>query len=168
MQTSTVNGTELGAQEWRDALFLQYSLEPPDLPTHCDICKAKFRISHTLDCKMGGLITAHHNNLCDGILDMVGKAFTPSHVRNDPLVFAGCAVKRLKAKQDGAGGSTYQDGAPPSESTEQKGDLLIRDLRKNGTDSVHDMRVVNTDAKSHSEKTSGKCLQDAESGKKRM
>ena len=29
---STVNGTELGAQEWRDALFLQYGLEPPDLP----------------------------------------------------------------------------------------------------------------------------------------
>ena len=28
---STVNGTELGAQEWRDALFLRYGLEPPDL-----------------------------------------------------------------------------------------------------------------------------------------
>ena len=30
---STVNGTELGAQEWCDALFLRYGLEPPDLRT---------------------------------------------------------------------------------------------------------------------------------------
>ena len=27
---STVNGTELGAQEWREALFLRYGLEPPE------------------------------------------------------------------------------------------------------------------------------------------
>ena len=31
---STVNGTELGDQEWCDALFLRYGLDPPDLPTH--------------------------------------------------------------------------------------------------------------------------------------
>ena len=43
---STVNGTELGVQEWRDALFLRYGLEPPDLPSHCDGCNAKFSISH--------------------------------------------------------------------------------------------------------------------------
>ena len=95
---------------------------------------------------------AFHNELRDEVADLAGKAFTPSHVRNDPLIFAGCTVKRLKANQDGAGGSTYQDGAPPSESTEQKGDLLIRDLWQNRTDSVHDMRVVNTDAKSQSAK----------------
>ena len=29
---STVNRTELGAQEWRDAFFMRYGLEPPDLP----------------------------------------------------------------------------------------------------------------------------------------
>ena len=47
---STVNGTELGAQEWRDALFLWYGLEPPDLLSHCDGCDDKFSISHSLDC----------------------------------------------------------------------------------------------------------------------
>ena len=35
---STVNGTDLGAQEWRDALFLRCGLEPPDLPTQCNGC----------------------------------------------------------------------------------------------------------------------------------
>ena len=48
---STVNGKDLGAQEWRDALFLRYGLEPPDLPKYCDGCKARFSISHALDCK---------------------------------------------------------------------------------------------------------------------
>ena len=38
VQPSTVNGTELGAQEWRDAAFLRYGLEPPDPPKHCDGC----------------------------------------------------------------------------------------------------------------------------------
>ena len=38
VQPSTVNRTELGAQEWRDDLFLRYGLDPPELPTHCDGC----------------------------------------------------------------------------------------------------------------------------------
>ena len=36
------------------------------------------------------------------------------------------------------------------EAREQKGELLIRDLWQNGTDSVHGMRIVNIDSKSHS------------------
>ena len=60
VQPSTVNGTELGAHEWRDTLFLRYGLDPPDLPTHCDGCQAKFLISHALDCKKGGLVTARN------------------------------------------------------------------------------------------------------------
>ena len=48
------------------------------------------------------------------------------------------------------------------EAMEQKGDLLIRDLWQNGTGSVHDMRIVNTDAKYHLAKTLEKCLQEVE------
>ena len=64
---STVNGMELGSQEWRDALFLRYGLEPPDLPKYYDRCEVQFSISHALDCKKGGLFTAHHNELRDGV-----------------------------------------------------------------------------------------------------
>ena len=45
----TVNGKELGPQEWRDVLFLRYGLEPPDLPKYCDGCQARFSVSHALD-----------------------------------------------------------------------------------------------------------------------
>ena len=94
----TVNGTDLGAQEWRDAAFLRYGLEPPDLPKNCDGYNAKFSICHALDCKRGGLVTARHNEIRDGVADLASRAFTPSHVRNDPLIYQGCAMKRKKAQ----------------------------------------------------------------------
>ena len=33
---SAVNGMELGAQEWRNSLFLIYGIDPPELPDYCD------------------------------------------------------------------------------------------------------------------------------------
>ena len=128
MQSSTVNGTELGAQECRDALFLQYGLEPPDLLTYSDGCNAKFTICHTINCKRGGLVMARHNKLWDWVAYLAGNSFTPSHMQNDPLIFTGRAVKRTKSKPAGASGTTDRDGGPPPEVTEQKGYLLIRDL----------------------------------------
>ena len=117
VQPSTVNRTELGAQEWSDALFLRYGLESPDLPNYCDSCNAKFTIFHELNCKTGGLVTALHNELWDGVADLDGKAFTPSHVRNDHLIFAGCVVKRSKPNTARTVGSTDRDSAPPPEAT---------------------------------------------------
>ena len=74
----------------------------------------------------------------------------------------------MKATHARASEKKYQAGAPPPEVTEQKGDLLIRELWQNGTDSVHNMHVINTDAKSHMAKSPEKCLHEAERGKKRM
>ena len=62
---------------------------------------------------------------------------------------------------------TRETPAAP-EVTEQKGDLLIRDLWQQGTDSVHDMHVVNTDVLSYLRKALEKCLHEAEKGKKKM
>ena len=76
-------------------------------------------------------------------------------------------MKRTKAKPDGPSDTIDPDDTPP-EDTEQKGDLLIQDLWQNGTDSVHNMRVVNTDAKSYWEKSHEKCLEEAEKSKKDM
>ena len=167
VQPSTVNRNELGAQEWRNATFLRYGLVPPDLPKHCDGCNARFYICHALDYTRGGLVTARHNELRDGVADLASTAFTSSHVHNDPLIYQGCAVTRKKAQPAGPRDSTTPGDSPP-EATEQKGDLLIQDLWANGTDSVHNMRVVNTDAKSNWERSPEKCLEGAEKGKKKM
>ena len=74
-------------------------------------------------------------------------------------------MTRTKAQPDGPRVSTTPGDSPP-EAMEQKGDLLIRDLWANGTDSIHDMRVVNTDAKSYWERSPEKCLEEVERGKK--
>ena len=76
-------------------------------------------------------------------------------------------MTRSKAQPAGPRNSTTPGISPP-EATKQKGDLLIRDLWANGTDSVHDMRVVNTDAKSYWERSIDKCLEEADRGKKKM
>ena len=52
--------------------------------------------------------------------------------------------------------------------TEHKGGILFRDLCKNGTDSINDMRFMKVDAKSHSSKTPEKCLQEADQAKKKL
>ena len=109
-----------------------------------------------------------HNELRDGVADLSGKYFTPSHLRNDPLIFTGCAVKSPKANLDSSKATTVTTTMPQLETTEQKGDLLICDLWKNGTNSVQDMHVVNAYAKSHLAKTPEKCLQEADRAKKKM
>ena len=112
----------------RDALFLRCGLDPPDLPNYFDGCNAKFSICHGLYCKRGGLVTARHNEIQDGVADLAGKDVTPSHVRNDPLIFSRSVVKRPKDKLAKTTGLTNWDNAPLSEATQQKGELLIRDL----------------------------------------
>ena len=89
---------------------------------------------------------AHHNELPDEVADLAGKAFTPTRVRNNPLIFAGCAVKRTTAKP---ATSKTTSSTNKLEATEQKVNLLICDLWQNGTDSVHYMHVVNTGDKYH-------------------
>ena len=59
-----------------------------------------------------------HNEFRDGVADLAGKAFTPSHVRYTPLIFAGRAMKRMKAKPSGASDTTDRNVVPPPESTE--------------------------------------------------
>ena len=76
-------------------------------------------------------------------------------------------MTRTKYQPAGPRDSTTPGDSPP-EATEQKGDLLIRDLWANGTHSVHDMRVGNTDAKSYWERYSEKCLEEVEKGNKKM
>ena len=113
---SVVNRKELGAQEWRDSLFLKYVIESPDLPYHCDGCGSAFSIFHALDCKTGGLVTARHNELHGGVSNLSGKAFTPMHMYDDPKLFTVRAVRGGKNKAKGKG-----KGAPPLDYGVEKG-----------------------------------------------
>ena len=85
-----------------------------------------------------------HNEIRDGVVDLARKSFNPVHMHDDPLILAGRAVQRTKPMLDG---STQPPSKNNPEATKQKGDLLIHELWKNENDSVHDMRLLNTDDK---------------------
>jgi hypothetical protein len=53
---STISGTKLSAQEFRDAIHMRYGITPPDLPETCDGCDARFSLQHALGYKKGGLV----------------------------------------------------------------------------------------------------------------
>ena len=88
---------------------------------------------------------ARHNKLRDGLAHLEGKPFTPYHVHDDPLIYSGHATKRTNVTPAGASRNKDYAVVPPPEVTEQKGDLLIRDLCQKGTDSDHNTRVLKTD-----------------------
>ena len=44
VQSSTVNRTELGVQEWQDALFLKYGLNTTYPPKYRNSCNTSFSI----------------------------------------------------------------------------------------------------------------------------
>ena len=114
-----------GAQKWLDTLFLLYDVDPPDLHKLYDDYNVNFCICHALDCKKGGLVMAHHNDLRDGVSDLSRQSFIPMHVSDDPLILAGCSVERPNRQPDR---STLPPSKTKSEAMEQNGNLLICDL----------------------------------------
>ena len=84
-------------------------------------------------------------------------------MHDDPRIFTGHAMRGGKAKGKASGKGKE---APPTEEGEEKGDLLIQDLWTQGTDSIHNMRVVNTDVVSYQYKTPEKFLETSECEKK--
>ena len=104
---------------------------------------------------------ARQNDLCDGVADLAGKAFTPVLVRDNPKIFTGRSVRGREAKFKGKG-----SGAPPPDER-GGGGLFIRDLWTQGVYIIQDMHVVNNDAVSYQFKTPEKCMETTESKKKK-
>ena len=98
--------------------------------TSCDGYDAAFDICHAFDCKKGGLIPEHCNDLRDSFSDLTSKAFTPSHVLGDPKIYRGRAVRGSRDKRKG---SPYKDKG------DLKGCLLIRDLWVQGTNIINNV-----------------------------
>ena len=89
-------------------------------------------------------------------------------MRDKPLIYSGRSVRRTKPKLSGSTKTQPSEQPVAPEVTEQKGGLLICDLWQLGTNSFHDMRVVNTDALTSQSKASEKCLHEAEKENKKM
>jgi hypothetical protein len=164
---SRVNGTELSALEFRDALHMRYGRTPGNLPCVCDGCKAKFTLQHALECKKGGLVTMRHDELNGEVKEWCCKALTPSAVRVEPLIQLDSSTSTGSKAP-----TTPSDNPPASPDTDysdhdgKRGDLLVRGLFQRGMDCIIDVRVTDLDAKSYRNQDPAKVLANQEKQKK--
>ena len=75
----------LSSHEFRDAITLRYKLIPKGLTSMCDGCSENFDLCPALNCKKGGLVSAHHNELRDMNSDFCSMAGL-SHIISEPIV----------------------------------------------------------------------------------
>ena len=92
---SFVSGPTLSPTEFRDEIRSRYGLAVLNTETHCDGYGVKFTPSHALSCKVGGLIHMRHDESRDAIGVLAGQGFTPSNVRNEPI------INPIRVKEEG-------------------------------------------------------------------
>jgi hypothetical protein len=151
---STVNGTKLSTQEFRDHLFLRYGKRPPDLPSHCDGCLVKFDICHALQCKKGGLVIMRHNKIKDKLCDLLSKALVPSAV-HDKLIIYPCFPVVLPTPAPREPDPVRRINSLLDNDNE---DILVCGFSARGMDCIIDVRVTHMDAKSQCQKDPDKGL----------
>jgi hypothetical protein len=165
---STVNGTELSAQEFRDQLLIRYARSPGDLPSHCDGCGQTFSVQNAMTCKNGGLVIIRHNEIGDELADIATKALTPSAVRDEPAKYPhGRATDKVPAKEAKKADKSPVNRPKSSSCDEDRGDLVIRGLWARGTDCIIDVQVTDLDCKSNRSKDPHRVLAQHERAKKK-
>jgi hypothetical protein len=165
---STVNGKELSAQEFQEAISMRCGLVPPGLPNRCDGCDAKFTLQHALCCKKGGLVISHQNKIQDELIHMVGKAMKPSAICNEPLIRTGRVAEKDTAcptKENDSNMKSNKELEIASKSN--RGDLRFQGFWARGTDCIVDVHVTNMDAKSYCKQPPDKVLESGEQVKKK-
>jgi hypothetical protein len=160
---STVNGTELSAQEFRDKLLIRYARQPPDLPALCDGCSCQFSLGHALECKVGGLVILRHNEINHELADLSSKALSPSAIRDEPLIHPD--NRSLNGPRANPTEEPVQHIKSRS-NDEDRRDLLVRGLWQRGTDCIIDVRVTNINNKSQRHQPPEKVLLKHEREKK--
>ena len=150
---SFVNGTELSAQQFRDALLIRYARTPGDLPCFCDGCGKEFTLRHALECKKGGLVHARHDEVKIELVDIGKMALPDSCVRVEPYINLDSPTIAANAKKSNPPNNQPTDlNGPISEllasDDENRGDVLFRGLFQHQHDCIIDVRVTDLDAKS--------------------
>jgi hypothetical protein len=162
---STINGTDLAAQEFRDALLLRFARTPGDLQSHCDGCGQKNSVQHAHECKNGGNVIMRHNEVAYTVGDLFSMALTPSAVRNEPLINSGCPAVTVKDVNPSNPALTHN--LHKNQGGDLRGDLCIRGAWEKPVSCVVDISITDTDAKSNISRDPAKVLEAREKEKKR-
>lgn len=186
---SIYHATVLSSEEFRDRLYLRYSRTPPSLPEQCDGCGNKNSVSHSLQCKLGGLVTKRHNEIKMELINLFQHAFGHSAVRDEPRITTGpttlvaasacCPSSPLSSPPSLPTSPSNSptcipalrprsSSSPPSPPPpDDRGDILVRSLWERGKHCVIDVRVTDLNSKTHLPLEPSKCLHNQERDKKR-
>jgi hypothetical protein len=134
---------DLSPQEFRDALSIRYKKPLLCIPPLCDGCGSSFDLSHALSCKKGGLVTLRHNEIRDTFGDL--SSFAWSQIKKEPVVRE----------------SNLNDKTPALIA-----DLSVRGVWQPQVEALFDIRVIDTDAQSYSNRSPKDILSMAEKEKK--
>ena len=115
-------------------------------------------MEHALNCKKGGLVGIHHNDVRDEAGSLAELAFPKTCVSYEPYIFHGAGVRVT--------GQAAQDGRSGNAGDEARGDVMVHGLWKKGESCILDVRVTDTDAKSYRATSSAKVLEKAAREKK--
>eukprot|EP00980_Cylindrotheca_fusiformis_P022782 scaffold9753_cov73-Cylindrotheca_fusiformis.AAC.1 len=136
VRPSVSNDTVLTSREFIDALLIRYGF-PLQLPSSCDGCGGNFTLHHALSCNSGGLIIQRHDEVKRELIQLAQRVNPPSAVRDEPFIHA---VSMPKANST--------DG-PSDAALSARGDILIRNMFSNGSETIIDVSLVHVDAQSH-------------------
>ena len=163
-----LNGTGLSADEWRDNVRLRYNHSPLDMPTTCDGCGARMTVDHALSCKTGGLVHIRHDDVADEWRHLCGTALSHCRVGREPLIHS-CVHRRGRNAADASApdsSTPTTDSLHPPATTEERGDASCHGFWERGRDTIFDMRITDTDARSYRKKEPTKVLEQQEKEKK--
>ena len=133
----------MSAQEFRDALAIQYIHPLLNIPEYCDGCGLPFNLPHALSCRKGGLVIRRHNEIRDAFGDLASLVW--NQVRREPVV---------------------KESDIENETPALIADLAIRGVWLPQAEALFDVRVIDTDAQSYSNRTPRDVIKTAENEKK--
>eukprot|EP00957_Ditylum_brightwellii_P118268 9020384-Ditylum_brightwellii.AAC.1 len=150
----TANSMVLNKQAFHNQVLMRDVITPKDLPKVCNGCGKKHSLQHALQCKKGGLIGGHHNEVQDDLGVVGTQAISPHAV---------CIISRVqsswdsKRKRDDLVDYQVQDNKNGEVQVIKKkdkdkdktliGDVLMCHLSRYQTDTIIDVRITDTDTK---------------------
>ena len=143
-------GLNLTKGEFHDALCLRYQKNINNLPSLCP-CGKEYNVTHAMNCKRGGFITARHNTIRDLECNLL-KIVTPD-VECEPM------LQPVINKAGYKSSAILGDGA--------RLDVRSRGFWRRGQNAFFDVRITNADCESQQDSSLKAVLQDHEAEKKR-
>ena len=167
---------------------------PQDMPKQCDGCVTEeLTVEHARSCKKGGLVHTRHDVVADEWRNLCGIGFAFGRVEREPLIYRCANPTQIETetvdgeeegREEGEGRTTDEGEETEEEDKEDeegeetekepkiggktniKGEASCYGFWLRGRDTIFDIRITDTDAKSHQKTEPTKVLEIQEKEKK--